>query len=1240
MKKYQAKFGPFTGGLNTRVDASLIRPNEGQVVQDCDLDQGILTALNDVGASVSTNGSYPNGGWIWFGAGSAWLYSNYKQYACNDGNLTYYTQVGQAPQVYTPDGGFALGYTPCTNLSWTLTGSSGSSNTSAWAITYQAFDGTESNPQSMTLKFSFTNPLSANNKVQFSGFYSSDTRIASVRLWRAAVTNGVIGTYQLVTAVTNLKTTGNITNATNASPIVITSNGHKLNTGDQVYITGVGGNTNANGLWTVTFNDINSFKLNGSSGNGAYTSGGTFASCLYDDGSVTPTTNLTWNVGGVPSGTLYTGDHSPAPILTKISDRIHSVASGTGSAGSGILFGAIGNKLVWSTNGYPLYWPTLNYMPMDHDIEAIIGYTGFTTIFTSSGIFRIEGSNDDSLALTRLAASFFVKPGWGKSVVRTPYGTLFVSPDGLAVFDGSQSQLISVGKLSKTFFDGLTLNDACYYKDRYYLFYSTGYLIVNLIDGIGSAQFVTSTTVVNAACVTDFTVPVVATVKRSLGTAVRYPAVTSDNSSKIFQFVGSNFNALTGEGASGASYYMDTSLAGPQWTSIALLGTARIGARAVYVNGKCYLWGGQTDIQSGSPTDVLTAAVYTVSSNTWATDSTASNPTATSFCAMAADTTGGDTSGFWVFGGGRQADNTVYSSLLKYTISGPSWATVNPSSGSFTAVVGAAMVYVPASVFSPGDNQARLFIFGGFTSASAGYGTASTAVNTVQVYNLSTGAVTVDTTSATAAGWAARGYHVACFDATSNKIFLHGGTGADGSTLPDFWEFDPAAYINTSNAAGWVTSSGYVLNLGEMTYHGATMFGEDLYVVGGQNTTALWNTTVVSIPALSVESRYRSPGVYVLKNADGGKIRKIDAGTARQGIWQTGDFLGSDPANTKHAQKLRLDYSGDVLISSYNDNVGINSMVLASNATRTQSEIWLPFNNSAARGNRLSFQFNVGALSAISASTSNSLSVPILNGTVTMLSGQPYPNGAVGVNLVDLVIDSSGNIYVLDYGNLKVYKCDSNANYLSTIINSSTNFGGGVTLSDPRHLCIVGTKLYITIHGSGNPGAGYIVSYDLSNSAVANAARDDQWGLCTDGTYIYTYPYSNGALGGKYNTSLGLVSTIPNTNAPTSVNGMTCDPYGNLWVVGVNNGVYKLPSGTNSWVQAVSGARNWNDLEWTTENNLYAPYPGYMDKFTDGTTEVSRWTAVTDAPQGTFFQSSPMRLYFCGNTPNNVGYIT
>lgn len=71
--------------------------------------------------------------------------------------------------------------------------------------------------------------------------------------------------------------TGSISDATNASPIVVTTSAaHGLVSGAKVAISGVGGNTAANATWTVTVLSTTTFSLTGSTGNAAYTSGGTW----------------------------------------------------------------------------------------------------------------------------------------------------------------------------------------------------------------------------------------------------------------------------------------------------------------------------------------------------------------------------------------------------------------------------------------------------------------------------------------------------------------------------------------------------------------------------------------------------------------------------------------------------------------------------------------------------------------------------------------------------------------------------------------------------------------------------------------------------------------------------------------------------------------------------------------------------------------------------------------------------
>ena len=90
-----------------------------------------------------------------------------------------------------------------------------------------------------------------------------------------------------------------ITAASNASPIVITSANHGLTTGARVTISGVLGNTAANGTFVVTRIDANTFSLASSAGNGAYTSGGSWH----------PTGCYSWSVGALGADGFAAGEN-------------------------------------------------------------------------------------------------------------------------------------------------------------------------------------------------------------------------------------------------------------------------------------------------------------------------------------------------------------------------------------------------------------------------------------------------------------------------------------------------------------------------------------------------------------------------------------------------------------------------------------------------------------------------------------------------------------------------------------------------------------------------------------------------------------------------------------------------------------------------------------------------------------------------------------------------------------------
>jgi hypothetical protein len=85
---------------------------------------------------------------------------------------------------------------------------------------------------------------------------------------------GPDGLVAAATGVGSFLDTAAVTDASNTTPIVVTSPAHGLTTGTYVTVSGVLGNAAANGSFTVTRLTASTFELDGSVGGGAYTSGG------------------------------------------------------------------------------------------------------------------------------------------------------------------------------------------------------------------------------------------------------------------------------------------------------------------------------------------------------------------------------------------------------------------------------------------------------------------------------------------------------------------------------------------------------------------------------------------------------------------------------------------------------------------------------------------------------------------------------------------------------------------------------------------------------------------------------------------------------------------------------------------------------------------------------------------------------------------------------------------------------
>jgi len=159
--------------------------------------------------------------------------------------------------------------------------------------------------------------------------------ISTARVWVASA-NGhsdtgatfIMQMYPEAASVSSHTFSTTITGATNATPIVVTATAHALRAGQRVSISGVGGNTAANGTYYAGSITANTFALYSDpaqttavAGNGAYTSGGTVA-CT----APTAYTDLVIATSGATS-TITSAAH---PFVNGDANKIITIFGGTG----------------------------------------------------------------------------------------------------------------------------------------------------------------------------------------------------------------------------------------------------------------------------------------------------------------------------------------------------------------------------------------------------------------------------------------------------------------------------------------------------------------------------------------------------------------------------------------------------------------------------------------------------------------------------------------------------------------------------------------------------------------------------------------------------------------------------------------------------------------------------------------------------------------------------------------------
>lgn len=165
-----------------------------------------------------------------------------------------------------------------------------------------------------------------------------------------------------------------VTGATNVNPIVVTTaTAHNLATGMAPKISGVLGNTNANGTRPITRLSANTFSIDGIAGSGAYTSGGSVTASPHDinlhgrfdlldilsvgaSGTATCSSGLTPEYGRTAvsfqnksSAFMIRGPAAPSFVLERQSETGNVTGDGTVYT---VAFDALGRDANFDFNGY------------------------------------------------------------------------------------------------------------------------------------------------------------------------------------------------------------------------------------------------------------------------------------------------------------------------------------------------------------------------------------------------------------------------------------------------------------------------------------------------------------------------------------------------------------------------------------------------------------------------------------------------------------------------------------------------------------------------------------------------------------------------------------------------------------------------------------------------------------------------------------------------------------------------
>lgn len=236
-----------------------------------------------------------------------------------------------------------------------------------------------------------------------------------------------------------------VTGATNASPIVIsTANTDGLQAGDLVYVDEILGNTAANGTWVVgTVVANTSFGLVGSTGNGAYTSGGIWCSpdtdtvrnpitihksfMFFDKNAPTTEYYLVFGIDSSSNSRVYVYDPNSTEAskwieLSRYFDALINEGAGIGASDTNFDFDTLTENGVTYTGAADFVnnWIVVNTQSGQNNEAVFItdSTASNLTVDTVVGSNGLGWANNDTLRIYRFPCFKF---NWTASNGTTPH---------------------------------------------------------------------------------------------------------------------------------------------------------------------------------------------------------------------------------------------------------------------------------------------------------------------------------------------------------------------------------------------------------------------------------------------------------------------------------------------------------------------------------------------------------------------------------------------------------------------------------------------------------------------------------------------------------------------------------------------------------------------------------------------------------------------------------------------------